>query len=77
MSGMRRLGACAAIDIPEFAYATNRPYGSGWKCSRGYRADGNTCIELELPANARVDYSGNGWDCNKRYRKRNGECVLP
>jgi hypothetical protein len=63
--------------VPPNGYLNDSTYGSGWACNRGYRADGGTCIELRLPANAHIDYSGNGWDCNEPYRKRNSECVLP
>ena len=68
--------ACVAIAVPPNGYLTGAPYGSGWKCERGYRAADEVCDDLKLPQNAHVDYSGNDWDCNPPYRKQQGKCVL-
>ena len=69
-------GACAAIDIPEFAYATNRSYGSGWKCSHGFEEVDGSCAPIRVPANAYLDaVAGGGWKCSRGFRAADNACV--
>ena len=69
-------GACAAIDIPEFAYATDTSYGSGWKCSHGFEEVDGSCAPIRVPANAYLDaVAGGGWKCSRGFRAADNACV--
>ena len=60
--GFREVGGtCAAIDIPENAYATGRSYGTGWACRRGFEETAvGTCAAIFVPENAFLRSSGYG-----------------
>jgi hypothetical protein len=68
-------GACRGINVPPRGYLTETSYGSGWACERGYRAAGDDCVEVEVPENAHLDFSGNDWECDKPYSKRSDRCA--
>ena len=69
-------GACAALDIPENAYATGRSYGTGWACQRGFEETaGGTCAAIFVPENAFLRSSGFGWECERGYREERDTCV--
>jgi hypothetical protein len=70
--------ACQVINVPANGYLTDDgPYGSGWKCNRGYLAADDRCVAVQLPENAHLDYSGSGWNCDRPYRKQIDRCELP
>ena len=65
----------AALASPiDLTYAQ---YGTGWACERGYRADGETCVRIDVPKNAYfVDSSyGPGWSCERGYSPSDGVCI--
>ena len=70
-------GGCTSINVPLHGYLTERSYGSGWACERGYRESGDSCVVVEMPENAHLNFSGNDWDCNKPFSKRSDRCVPP
>jgi hypothetical protein len=51
-------------------------YGNGWKCERGYTANGKGCSAVKVPKNAHLNFSGNGWECNRPYGKQGSGCTL-
>ncbi|WP_417438865.1 hypothetical protein [Idiomarina sp.] len=59
--------------LPE--HASENPYGSGWKCDRGYYKSGNKCEKVQIPENAGLDVYGSGWKCNRGYYKSGNTCV--
>jgi hypothetical protein len=68
--------ACAAIDLPENAYATGRSYGAGWECRRGFREVGGvSCVAIPVPENAYLRSSGYDWECNRGYRQDRETCL--
>lgn len=70
-------GACAAIEIPENAYATRSSYGAGWKCSHGFKKTDGSCTPTRVPANAHLDpVRGDSWKCNRGYRAVDDTCVV-
>jgi hypothetical protein len=56
---------------------TGDSYGTGWKCDRGYHADKDACIAVEVPANGYlIDAShGSGWQCERGYRAADEACI--
>ena len=69
-------GSCAALDLPENAYATGRSYGTGWACRRGFvETAGGICAEIFVPENAFLRSSGYGWECERGYREERDTCV--
>ena len=61
--------------MPENAYFFDRSYGPGWKCLRGYRAEGEACVKIVLPPNTHLDQSGNDWECDAPARRRQETCT--
>jgi hypothetical protein len=57
---------------------TAESYGGamGWQCDRGFEAMDDTCVAIDLPANAHLDRSGNRWRCDRSFHLSNGECIL-
>jgi len=49
--------------------------GTGWRCERGYRNEGTSCIALQVPRNAHIDYSGNAWECDEHHRRVEATCM--
>jgi hypothetical protein len=54
--------------------------GNGWRCERGFASAGAasagaTCVALQVPPNAHIDFSGNRWECDTRYRRDGDVCV--
>ena len=39
-------------EMPENAYPTNKSYGPGWECERGFRQSNGACVALDVPAHA-------------------------
>lgn len=50
-------GACEKIVVPEDAYPV-LPYGLGWECKRGYRAEGEACIKIKVPRHGYLTWFG-------------------
>jgi hypothetical protein len=48
--------------------------GTGWRCERGFKSDGGTCVALQVPSNGHLDFAGNDWVCNDRYRRVGPTC---
>jgi ATP-dependent RNA helicase RhlE len=46
--------ACAAIELPENAYATGRSYGAGWECRRGYQGGRRYLVRGDPGARERI-----------------------
>ena len=40
------------------ANASTRVYGNGWECDRGYRRVEANCVDVEVPADAHLNFSG-------------------
>ena len=66
-----------AVVVPANAYFVDVSYGAGWKCNRGYEDVSGACVQVALPANAHLDYSGSEWDCDRPYRRELDRCALP
>lgn len=80
--GYRLTGdVCAAIVVPQYAYATNRKYGVGWECRHGYQWDGSTaCVAVFVPKGGYLGPSGERWLCLRGFAKVDEVCrkiVLP
>ena len=61
-----------AVKIPPNAYLD--AYGHE-KCDRGYRKSGDSCVTVEVPANAHLGFSGGDWVCDPGYRRERDNCV--
>nr|GGH95952.1 hypothetical protein GCM10011355_13710 [Aquisalinus luteolus] len=60
------------VDFPE--NAEPRANGVGWKCSQGYRREGNECEKIAVPVNASLSIDGRGWRCERGYQRDGDEC---
>ena len=47
----------------------------GWSCVTGYRRQGGQCVEVQIPANAMLDFTGRGWKCNPGFALLGQECA--
>lgn len=63
------------VVVPENGYATGASYGSGWKCSFGFREVRDACVEVVVPANGFLDEAGSRWQCTRGYRQAREECL--
>ena len=74
-------GACEVVTVPENAYSTNKSYGKGWKCRRGYaELARERCSEIPVPKNAFLSTSGSTWLCYRGFRRERNSCqeiVIP
>jgi hypothetical protein len=70
-------GACAAVVVPDNAYADNFSQGRGWECNFGYRIRDNVCIAVKVPTNGYLadSYHGAGWQCERGYREVGADCI--
>ena len=61
--------------LPANAHA--KSYSDGWECDRGYRQEEDSCIEIEIPANAYATGRsyGSGWECAHGYRRADDACT--
>jgi hypothetical protein len=67
---------CREIAIPDNAYATGLPYGTGWTCRRGYaEADRTSCDLIPVPPNGFLRSSGHDWQCDRGFRRDRETCV--
>lgn len=72
----QREDLCAAVVVPENAYATNRSYGRGWACLHGFlERDRTSCVAVVVPEGAFLDPSGERWHCLRGFARRDGACV--
>lgn len=69
-------GRCDLINVSEHGFLTGDPYGDGWSCKRGYKRNQKICVEIIMPQNAHLDYSGNDWECDKPFRKNGSACRI-
>ena len=75
--GFRKQGyGCAAVQVPNHAYATYEIYGRGWRCERGYEESGDSCVAIRVPENAFLRASGEQWQCERGF-KQTGEACVP
>ena len=75
--GFRKQGyGCAAVQVPNHAYATYEIYGRGWTCERGYEESGDSCVAIRVPENAFLRASGEQWQCERGF-KQTGEACVP
>jgi len=63
-------------DVQLPPHTKRQPWGSGWECQRGYRQEGERCIEVDVPPHTFLDSFGHDWECERSYR-REGECCVP
>jgi hypothetical protein len=56
-------------------HAKWQSWGNGWECQRGYRKEGQHCIEVDIPPHAFLDAFGHDWKCKRRYRRAGERCV--
>lgn len=61
-----------SVDFPQ--NAEPRPDGIGWKCSQGFRRQGNSCEKIDVPVNASLSIDGRGWRCESGYQREGDEC---
>ena len=61
-----------SVDFPE--NAEPRANGIGWKCSQGYRRDGDVCARIDVPVNASLSIDGRNWRCDRGYERVGDEC---
>lgn len=75
--GFRADGAtCREIAVPENAFATGLPYGTGWTCRRGYtEVDRTSCDPIPVPPDAFLQSSGRDWQCDRGFRRAEETCV--
>jgi hypothetical protein len=62
-----------AVEVPDHGFLTAA--GNDWKCERGYRSTGSSCVRLDLPENAHIDYSGGDWECDRGFQREGEGCV--
>jgi len=60
------------VNFPE--NAEPRANGIGWKCSQGYRRQGNQCEKVNVPVNASLSIDGRGWRCERGYQRDGEKC---
>lgn len=66
---------CVALVVPENAFPTNRPYGSGWQCRRGFEnVDDISCRAVVVPSGAFLSASGTSWRCHRGFQKIGKSC---
>jgi hypothetical protein len=63
-----------AIEVPRNAFL-DASSGNDCMCARGFEKSGSSCVEIDVLANAHLDYSGNCWECNRGYEARGLECM--
>lgn len=69
-------GLCVPVVVPAGAYPTNKSYGKGWHCQRGYtEVNRETCVMIAVPQNAHLSASGSTWLCARGYRRKQDICV--
>jgi len=56
-------------------HAVWQSWGSGWECQRGYRKEGERCVEVDVPPHAFLDYFGHAWRCHRGYQQEGDGCV--
>ncbi len=56
-----------AVEVPPNAHLERS--GCGWRCDRGYRKSGDSCVATKVPPNAYLDSYGDNWECDRDYRK--------
>jgi hypothetical protein len=44
-------------------------------CARGFRWNGQECVAINVPPNARLDVFGSGWTCNRGYKQVQSRCT--
>jgi len=64
-----------AREIP--ANSHMQAYRDKWECDQGYREIDDSCVAVEVPANAYPTNSshGQGWECNYGYKAADKGCV--
>lgn len=57
--------------------APNRPTGreSAQACQQGLVLQSGACVQVDLPANAQLNYQGTGWDCISGYQRNADRCT--
>ena len=70
--GARR--AYADSSVPVHARASGSD--AGWKCERAFRAVKGG-VAIQLPQNARLEYSGDKWKCDPLARRQGNGCIGP
>jgi hypothetical protein len=50
-------------------------WGHNWRCKRGYKPQGDKCVDVIVPENASLDFSGNNWRCNSGFCRSDDRCV--
>ena len=64
---------CEKINVPANAHLSPKPRysfvrtGKGWDCNKGFYEKNDTCLEIKIPKNAKLNAFGNGWICIKGY----------
>ncbi|NKX44466.1 hypothetical protein [Roseicyclus persicicus] len=73
---LRDRDACVPILLPEHAYLTDDPAGTGWTCDRGYAALEGTCLPIAVPANAYLTNASFGpvWACERGFVRNDDRC---
>ena len=67
-----------AIKVPENGYlADDGGGGPGWVCDRTFKAVGEKCVAIEVPANGYLTGAAFGprWKCNRGYVSDEKSCV--
>jgi len=62
--------------VPDNAYLSEDPTGSGWTCERGFEPLDDKCLLIDVPENAHLDRSGNSWRCDRSFQLSDGACVI-
>lgn len=66
---------CVKIVVPQNAYPTNKPYGTGWECVHGFiEVEGTSCDKVFVPEGGYLDPSGKRWNCLRGFRKIDDIC---
>jgi hypothetical protein len=67
--------SCAVIPVPPNAFL--RSSGHDWQCARGFRRDGDSCVDIVLPQHAYLteDWSGSAWACERGFTAEADRCV--
>jgi hypothetical protein len=64
----------ASSDTKLVPHAVWQSWRSGWKCQRGYRREGERCVEVDVPPHAFLDAFGHDWRCHRGYQQEGTGC---
>ncbi len=63
-----------AQDSPPIPDHAHSGFGDRWQCDRGFKRDGDQCVEIQVPEHAFLALGGAGWRCERGFRRIDDRC---